>query len=164
MKKLGIRQIILIGVLLALIVYAVTETGLLSKVSPTGDVGSMLGLGSSSESAATSAIPSSEGRRTTPIREINWAAGWDADPFFYAEAETTEAGKVGLLSAITGSEVPNMELGGISWKGNIGMALINGNVLQEGDRISGYQLTKIAFDHVILRRGTSIVRVSLHDE
>lgn len=164
MKNLGLRQIILIGILLALLVYAAFEFDLFSRVSPSGEAG-VFGLGGgSSESTLATTRTVTEGRSTQPIRAVIWDSGWEKDPFFYAEAETTEAGKVGLLSAITGSEVPNMDLGGISWRGNIGMALINGNVLEEGDRISGYQVTKIAYDHVILRRGTSIIRVSLDDE
>ena len=43
------------------------------------------------------------------------------------------------------------------------MALINGDILEEGDRVAGYQITKIAFDHIILRRGTSIVKVNMNE-
>ncbi|NQV15253.1 hypothetical protein HQ531_07335 [bacterium] len=165
-KKMNTRSIVLVVILISLGLYYLVDSGILSTGD--GDSDNLFGipLGSSSSSPA-SAREASKFRSATPLRAVIWNAGWESDPFFYAEAETTDALGGGLLGSLFGSmdrgDRPNLALTGISWNGNIGMALINGDILQEGDRVAGYQITKISFGHVILRKGTSIVKVSLNE-
>jgi len=158
--KLNARLIILIAVFVVMVVYLLFDRGIIGGGE--GESG-VFGIGGTPEPTKQIAALSAN-RRSVPIRELNWVKTWDEDPFFYAEAETTNAGETSILGTIMGNvENVNFKLGGISWRGNQGAALINGNVLAEGDRISGYQVTKIAYDHVILRRGTNIVRIALNE-
>jgi len=164
-KQFNARSGILLVVLLGLMAYGLFDAGIIG--SGTGDVENLFGLakGSSSESAAAREV--SESRTSQPLKSLKWAGGWESDPFFYAEAETTNSLGGGILGSLLGSmdgdNAPSLDLTGISWVGNVGMALINGDILEEGDRVAGYQITKIAFDHIILRRGTSIVKVNMNE-
>lgn len=164
-KQLNARSAILLLVLLALMTYGLFDAGIIG--SGNGDVENLFGLtkGGSSETATAREV--SESRTSKPLRSLAWSGGWESDPFFYAEAETTNALGGGILGSLFGNmdgdDVPSLDLTGISWVGNVGMALINGDILEEGDRVAGYQITKIAFDHIILRRGTSIVKVNMND-
>jgi len=165
-KQLNARSIILLVILLIVASYGIITSGLIG--SGNGDVEKLFGLKSSGSSDATSTIKNNpEFRSATPLKAVVWQGNWESDPFFYAEAETTNALGGGVLGSLFGKldagDRPSLTLTGISWNGNVGMALINGDILEEGDRIAGYQITKIAFDHVILRRGTSIVKVSLDE-
>ncbi len=164
-KQLNARSAILLLVLLALMTYGLFDAGIIG--SGNGDVENLFGLtkGGSSETATAREV--SESRTSKPLRSLAWSGGWESDPFFYAEAETTNALGGGILGSLFGNmdgdDVPSLDLTGISWVGNVGMALINGDILEEGDRVAGYQITKIAFDHIILRRGTSIVKVKMDE-
>ncbi|NQV30103.1 MAG: hypothetical protein HQ508_04375 [Candidatus Marinimicrobia bacterium] len=164
-KKLTPLSGILMVVLIGLMLYGLIDSGILS----TGDTGvdKLLGLNKGSGSAPMSAREASKYRSAAPLQALTWKNGWESDPFYYAEAETTNALGGGILGslfgAMDGGDRPSLELSMISWNGNIGMALVNGDILEEGDRVAGYQITKIAFDHIILRKGTSIVKVNLND-
>ena len=164
-KQLNARSAILLLVLLALMTYGLFDAGIIG--SGNGDVENLFGLtkGGSSETATAREV--SESRTSKPLRSLVWSGGWESDPFFYAEAETTNALGGGILGSLFGNmdgdDVPSLDLTGISWVGNVGMALINGDILEEGDRVAGYQITKIAFDNIILRRGTSIVKVKMDE-
>ena len=164
-KSLNTRSVILLVVLICLMLYGLIDSGLLS----TGDTGvdKLLGLNKGSGTAPMSAREASKYRSAAPLQALGWKGGWKSDPFFYAEAETTDALGGGILGslfgAIDGGDRPSLDLSMISWNGNVGMALVNGDILEEGDRVAGYQITKIAFDHIILRKGTSIVKVNLND-
>ncbi|MBL7026764.1 MAG: hypothetical protein ISR87_15075 [Candidatus Marinimicrobia bacterium] len=165
LKQFNARSALLLAVLLCLMAYGLYDAGIIG--SGNGDVENLFGLstGGSSEPATARAV--SESRTSAPLRSLVWSGGWESDPFFYAEAETTNALGGGILGSLFGSmdgdDVPSLDLTGISWSGNVGMALINGDILEEGDRVAGYQITKIAFDHIILRRGTSIVKVKMDE-
>ncbi len=165
-KKLTPLTGILLVVLIGLMLYGLIDSGLLS----TGDTGvdKLLGLNKNNgESKPISARDASKYRSAAPLQTLAWKSGWESDPFYYAEAETTDALGGGILGSLFGNldggDRPNLELSMISWNGNVGMALVNGDILEEGDRVAGYQITKIAFDHIILRKGTSIVKVNLND-
>ncbi len=164
-KQFNARSAILLAVLLSLMVYGLYDAGIIG--SGDGDVENLFGLNKSSSSAPLSARDASKFRTAVPLKNLKWDGGWVSDPFFYAEAETTDALGGGILGSLFGSlegdERPSLTLSGISWNGSIGMALINGDILEEGDRVSGYQITKIAFDHIILRKGTSIVKVNMNE-
>jgi len=164
-KQLNFRSGALLVVLFGMIIFALFDAGIIG--SGDGDVENLFGLTRSSESSQVSALEATKLRTDAPIRSLVWDGGWESDPFFYAEAETTDALGGGILGSLFGSmdgdERPSLDLTGISWVGNVGMALINGDILEEGDKVSGYQITKIAFDHIILRRGTSIVKVSMDE-
>ncbi len=164
-KQLNARSAILLVVLLALMTYGLFDAGIIG--SGNGDVENLFGLTKSGSSEAATAREVSESRAGSPLKSLVWTGGWESDPFFYAEAETTNALGGGILGSLFGNmdgdDIPSLDLTGISWVGNVGMALINGDILEEGDRVAGYQITKIAFDHIILRRGTSIVKVNMND-
>ena len=164
-KQLNARSAILLVFLLSAMTYGLFDAGIIG--SGNGGVENLLGLTSSSSSSPASARETAKSRTAAPLRSLTWSGGWESDPFFYAEAETTNALGGGLLGSLFGNldgdDVPSLNLTGISWAGNVGMALINGDILEEGDRVAGYQITKIAFDHIILRRGTSIVKVNMNE-
>ena len=165
-KQFNLRTLLLSVILIALIIYVLITRGYISLDSEDG--GDLFGISvSANPTQPLSAREASRFRRAEPIASITWDRGWDSDPFFYAEAETTDVAGAGVLGALfgtmDGNDRPSLKLDGISWNGNVGMALINGDILAEGDRVAGYQITKIAFDHVILRRGTSIVKVGMDD-
>ena len=165
-EQLNARTIALLVILFAAMIYGLIDYGIIDFSA--GEDGDLFGIsvGGNANKPLT-AREASKFRKTEPIAAVIWDSDWNRDPFFYAEAETTDAAGAGVLGALFGTmdsdQAPSLELAGISWNGNVGMALINGDVLEEGDRVAGYQITKIAFDHVILRRGTSIVKVSLDD-
>ena len=165
-KQMNARSIVLLAILISLLLYYLVTSGILSTGDGEGDNLFGLPIGGSSDSKVATQ-ETSKFRTATPLRAVIWKGGWESDPFFYAQAETTDALGGGILGSIFGSleggERPSLKLTGISWNGNIGMALINGDILEEGDRVAGYQITKIAFDHVIMRKGTSIVKVNLDD-
>ncbi len=161
------RSWVLLVVLILLGIYFLTTSGVIKTGGAEGTEIFGLSVGGGSSTAPISAREASKYRTATPLKAVIWKSDWESDPFFYAEAETTDALGGGVLGTLFGNldgeDRPSMKLSGISWNGNVGMALINGDILEEGDRVAGYQITKIAFDHVIMRRGTSIVKVSLDD-
>ena len=165
LKQLNARSAILLVILLGLMTYGLFDAGIIG--SGGGDVEKLFGLTNSSSSEPISAREAAKLRTDAPLKSLMWSGGWESDPFFYAEAETTDALGGGILGSLFGNldgeDRPSLDLTGISWVGNVGMALINGDILEEGDRVSGYRLTKIAFDHIILRKGTSIVKVSMDE-
>jgi len=164
-KQFNTRTALLLIVLVSLMIYGLFDAGIIG--SGNGEVEKLFGLSKSGSSASPSARDASKFRTATPLKSLTWNGGWEADPFFYAEAETTNAIGGGLLGSLfsnaDGGDIPSLKLTGISWVGNVGMALINGDILEEGDRVAGYQITKIAFDHIILRKGTSIVKVNMDE-
>ena len=166
LKQLNARSAILLVVLVSLMLYGLFDAGIIGSGDGEGD-SFLSNLTKSSSSATVSARDASKFRTAVPLKAVIWDGGWVSDPFFYAQAETTDALGGGILGSLFGSldggEKPNLELSGISWNGSIGMAIINGDILEEGDRVAGYQITKIAFDHIILRKGTSIVKVRMDD-
>ncbi len=166
LKQMNARSIVLLVTLLSLLGYYLLTSGIIGTGGGEGENLFGLPIGGSS-SPELSAQEASKYRTATPLRAVIWKGGWESDPFYYAEAETTNALGGGILGSLFGTldggDRPSIVLTGISWNGNIGMALINGDILEEGDRIVGYQITKIAFDHVIMRKGTSIVKVNLDD-
>lgn len=98
---------------------------------------------------------------------INWDDGWDTDPFFYISPESLNTqSKLGLLTDIFGTvteatKIVGLNLTGISWHGNSGFAIINGQIIQTSDVISGYQVDKIALNYVILKQGSKTIRLTL---
>jgi hypothetical protein len=163
-KQFNARSAILLVILLSLMTYGLFDAGIIG--SGDGDVENLFGLTKSTSEAAISR-EITESRNAKPLKSLAWNGGWESDPFFYAEAETTNAIGGGILGSLMGKmdgdDIPSLDLTGISWVGNVGMALINGDILEEGDRVAGYQITKIAFDHIILRKGTSIVKVNMNE-
>ncbi len=159
------RSVVLVAILISLLVYYLIDSGILRTGDGEGD--NLFGLTGSGSSSQTSAREAAKYRTSAPLKAIVWKSDWESDPFYYADAETTDALGGGILGSLFGNldggERPALDLTAISWNGNVGMVVINGDILGEGDRLAGYQITKIAFDHVILRRGTSIVKVSLND-
>jgi len=56
-----------------------------------------------------------------------------------------------------------LELTGISWQGNSGFAIVSNSVVKEGDLVGGYLVEKIAFNHVVMVKGSQSMRLSLNE-
>jgi len=103
------------------------------------------------------------------VVEVSWANDWDKDPFFYISPESLSTrSKGGLISGIFGTveeatSAVGLSLTGISWHGNSGYAIINGQIAKENDVISGYTIEKITIDHVILKQDLRTLRLTLDD-
>lgn len=160
MEKPNRRQIILIVILLVVAVYYIIDSGLFSSAAPAR-------LPSDAAQAET---PTGAGKgrvedirkytRVASILELQWPDSWNRDPFFYASSNTLpDAESGGFVDRIFGSSSPErtsqFKLTGISWVGNSGFALINENVVKEGDTIGGFRVEQVAFSYVILRQGSA---------
>lgn len=103
------------------------------------------------------------------VVEVDWEKGWDRDPFFYVSPESlTAKSKSGLIDNIFGqvsevANVSNFSLTGISWHGNSGFAIINGQIVKLEDVVGGYRVDKIAKDHVLLKQGSKTLRLALNE-
>lgn len=103
------------------------------------------------------------------VIDVSWENDWDKDPFFYISPESLNAKSKGsFINEIFGTvaeatSVVGLYLTGISWHGNSGFAIINGQPAQEDDVISGYRVEKITINHVILKQGSKTIRLTLDD-
>jgi hypothetical protein len=154
----------MLGVLVALLLYFLYDSGMFSsKGGPT----------SPKKLAVEKVLAESGGEVTEDVvldialvGGIEWDGKWKDDPFYYIAPETLKAGpKKGLVDKLLGSaemgKATNMNLTGISWHGNSGYAIINGNIAKVGDKISGYTVEKIALTYVVLGKGRQTIRLSL---
>lgn len=169
MKKVANpRQLILSGVLVVLLIYYVIDSGMLSNgsvVKPSKNLTKVItGDENVSELDDIHRIIN-----LASVVEINWEKDWEDDPFFYVSPESLESkSKGGLLDDIFGTvseaaNISSLTLTGISWHGNSGYAIINGQIVQLDDVIGGYRVEKIAINHVILKQGSQTVRLTLDD-
>lgn len=166
MDKLNKRQIILIGVLLVVATYYVIDSGMLTSARPAQ---------SSSEAPKPVNVAEAEKgdvddvkkyTRVASLLEFKWEDSWEKDPFFYVSADLLEGGKEErLINRVFGpsdaERASEFRLTGISWVGNSGFALINENVVKEGDTIGGFRVEHVAFTHVILRQGSETIRLTI---
>lgn len=104
------------------------------------------------------------------VKEFEFNGDWQNDPFFYLDEDSLRALRDRELGQFT-----DLKLSGISLQSSGGYSLINSvvmtdldtimtaSILKEGDEFEGYHVVKIAFDHVILRKGSRNIRLELDD-
>ncbi|NHZ86539.1 MAG: hypothetical protein GWP19_11785 [Planctomycetia bacterium] len=104
------------------------------------------------------------------VKEFQFEGNWQSDPFFYLDEDSLSALRERELGQYT-----NLRLSGISLLRDKGYSLINSiimtdvdtvmtaSILKEGDEFDGFRVIKIAFDHVILRKGSRNIRLELDE-
>jgi len=104
------------------------------------------------------------------VPEFQFDGSWQSDPFFYLDEDSLRAIRDRELGQYT-----NLKLSGISLLRDQGYSLINSvimtdvdtvmtaSILKEGDEFDGFHVVKIAFDHVILRKGSRNIRLELDE-
>jgi len=104
------------------------------------------------------------------VPEFKFEGKWQSDPFFYLDEDSLRAIRDRELGQYT-----NLKLSGISLLRDQGYSLINSvimtdvdtvmtaSILKEGDEFDGFRVVKIAFDHVILRKGSRNIRLDLDE-
>ena len=163
MRSLEKREKILLAVLVPVIIYFLFDQGYLS------------GWTGPSEAKVAAIIldqaqnPQNEFEKYTQVvlgSAIASNQGWKNDPFFYVNDEESGAGEI-YVDKLFGKKPQNnprgFALDGISWMGNSGIAIINGNMLKEGDKIKGYVVHKIAVKQVTLKLGTQTLRLTINE-
>ena len=104
------------------------------------------------------------------VKEFQFEGNWQSDPFFYLDEDSLSALRERELGQYT-----NLRLSGISLLRDKGYSLINSiimtdvdtvmtaSILKEGDEFDGFRVIKIAFDYVILRKGSRNIRLELDE-
>ncbi|MBI1871087.1 MAG: hypothetical protein HYS07_07845 [Chlamydiae bacterium] len=78
--------------------------------------------------------------------------GWGMDPFRNPESPIREE-KAGS------TEARNLSLSGVSWYQDRGAAIINNQIVHEGDRIGDFTVQYILKDHVLLQKGDQTIEL-----
>lgn len=164
MKNLNKRTLILLGILLAVVIYYVLDAGVFS-----GNPGVKRAPANQKQAGGSEQEeldPVQKYTRVAALVELDWGRDWEADPFYYVSRDTL-AGAGGLMGQLfgvgTAERSAGFKLTGISWHGTSGYAIINGSIVKEGNTIGGYQICKVAFDYVVLRQGTERIRLSISE-
>lgn len=164
MKNLNKRTLVMIGVLLVLLIYYVIDSGFFSGSASSAP---------QNQPSQVEATPVSEDKtdvrkytQVAAVSELSWGGSWGRDPFFYVSPDSLEGSEQGdfasrLFGTTDGSQVSDLKLTGISWAGRSGFALINGNVVSEGDAVGGYRVSEIALDYVLLDQGSKTIRLQM---
>jgi hypothetical protein len=104
------------------------------------------------------------------VPEFQFEGNWQGDPFFYLDEDSLQALRDRELGQYT-----KLRLSGISLLRDKGYSLINSvimtdidtvmtaSILKEGDEFDGFRVIKIAFDYVILRKGSRNIRLELDE-
>ncbi len=104
------------------------------------------------------------------VPKFPYEGNWQSDPFFYLDEDSLNVLRDRELGQYT-----NLKLSGISLLRDKGYSLINSvimtdtdtvmtaSILKEGDEFEGFRVIKIAFDHVILRKGSRNIRLDLDE-
>lgn len=161
------RQKLLFLVLAILLVVYLIDQGVFSG----GDSGSQ-----SLSDRKSSQIMEADQRRTVEADRASYQAAdrmktfqydgeWASDPFYYLTAEELDAQNNGLMSSLFGLDgsQPTIELTAISLRGTRGMAIINDEIVTEGDRIAGFVVDQIESNFVILKKGNQPLRINLEN-
>jgi len=104
------------------------------------------------------------------VKEFQFEGDWQSDPFFYLDEDSLRAIRDREMGQYT-----SLRLSGISLLRDQGYSLINSvimtdidtimtaSILKEGDEFEGFRVVKIAFDHVVLRKGSRNIRLELDE-
>ena len=164
MKKPAKRQIAMVAGILILLVYWLSDSGLhlLIDVVKKGD--------SAFKNTDDTEISVHEDIRkytdVAALQKLDWTGSWNEDPFFYVSADMLQrpSGLIGELFGLKDKlKTAGLELRGISWHGNSGMALINGTVLREGEVVAGHTVERIGMKYVTLTQGRQSIRLNLNE-
>ncbi|MCK4326373.1 hypothetical protein KAW55_06420 [bacterium] len=74
-----------------------------------------------------------------------FSLSWGRDPFVLSGG-TAQAGKRGV-------SLGGFSLNGVSWKGKVGVAIVNDFIVKEGDVFEGYKVIKILKKGIVLEKG-----------
>ncbi len=160
MRSLAKREKILSGLLFVVAVYYFIDRQLFGPESTALKNKSAMANLNQSE-------PEKDFRKYTRVPAVElivWDGEWNSDPFIYPTGQSgTE--EPGLLSQVfgQGESGKRLSLDGISWMGDAGYTIINGNILTIGDRVGGHTIEKIAADYVVLSQGTNSIRLTIYD-
>ncbi len=152
------RQYILAAVLLAVIVYYLWDSGYLGGKTGTAVQSETAAIAATVTAPVAPAVSIPDMSRIEKLLKSGWPEDWSQDPFYYVSADLQEGD--GLLFD-KATKASTLDLTGISCISNSCTAVINSNILREGDVISGYRLDKIAFRYVILSKGDQSIRLIL---
>lgn len=162
-KPANNRQTILFVVVAILVVYYIIDSGMFSNGNGITPVKNLARSLSGNEN-----IPDLNDINRiielASVTEVNWDNGWDKDPFFYVSPETLQSND-GFIEGILGNKGTNVEgltLTGISWHGNSGYAIINGQIAKVDDVVKGHTVKKITINEVILKQGPKTIKLSLN--
>ncbi|NOZ09150.1 MAG: general secretion pathway protein GspB [FCB group bacterium] len=151
------RQYILAAILLTVIAYYLWDAGYFGGKTEQG-IQPIPAVTTTATAAAAPAVSIPDMSRIEKLLKSNWPEDWEKDPFYYVTADLQEGD--GLLFD-KATKASTLDLTGISCISNSCSAVINSNILREGDVISGYRLDKIAFQYVILSKGDQSIRLIL---
>ncbi|MBC8479715.1 MAG: hypothetical protein H8D46_04565 [FCB group bacterium] len=96
--------------------------------------------------------------RLNKLNEKHADVKWDKDPFFYLGNS-----RGGTNPLFGGRRNSGMDLTGISCITNTCSAVINSEIVKEGDSISGHTVKKIEMKYVLLDRGGNTIRLMLNE-
>ncbi len=165
MQKLDKRQIVLLAILGVVLAYYFIDRGFFSTEAIVEGVQKLTEV--PAKAPAEETVPQSQDVIQLAAVEIDWDEEWKEDPFYYAPPGSLQENSKGLLNQLFGSDNPaaasGFEISGISWHGNTGYAIINGEPVTEGQTIGGYTVEKIAFNYAILTQGKQTIRLTLNN-
>jgi len=163
MQKLEKRQIVLLAVLGVVLAYYFIDRGYFSTEAIVEGVQKLTEVPTKTPVQEPVAEP--QDFTQLAAMEIDWDGEWKQDPFYYAPPGSLQENSKGLLNQLFGSNNPaaasGFEISGISWHGNTGYAIINGEPVTEGQAIGGYTVEKIDFNYAILTQGKQTIRLTL---
>jgi hypothetical protein len=176
MKSDNKRLIILLGILAVVVGIYLWSSGVLAPFFSFGSGTETDQAGGQQQGAAVpglTSIPESSAaaddgtidlvQLRQVVKEFRFDGTWVRDPFYYY----LEEGLLGLS---------NLRLTGVSLRDGADFTLINfvmyndvdtlenASILKKGDLIGSFTVETIAFDHVILRQGARIMRLTLYEE
>lgn len=161
------RQKILFIALAILVVVYLADQGIFSSSDPGkgGSDGRREGSISAENLQRTVEADRAGYQSTDRLKEFTYDGDWETDPFYYLSPEELEAQNNGLVSALFGSEgdAGSLTLTAISLRGTRGMAIINDEIVTEGDRIGGFVVDQIESNFVILKKGNQPLRINLEN-
>ena len=164
------RPIILFIVLVFIMVYYIIDSGMFSNDSTKNPVMNLTRSISGSGNAAD--LGEDDIHRIielASVTDVRWENDWGNDPFFYISPESLNTKSRGsFINEIFGTvakatSAVGLNLTGISWSGNSGFAIINGQPAQVDDVISGHRVEEITKNYVILKQGSKTIRLTLDD-
>lgn len=163
MISLGKREKILMAALVPVIIYFLFDQGYFSGW---GGIAAAVKTASPVEQIQN---PQDELKKFTRVVKgtlIPSFLSWKNDPFFYLNDDRGDIEDIATGKTFGDKAQINpkgFDLEGISWVGKSGMAIIDGNMLKEGDQFRGYTVKNISVKQVTLTKGRETVRLTIND-
>jgi len=149
MASLNTRQKILIGIMIAVLCYAVYDFLLKGsdEISTPGIVQNNNTQVVANQSANTSM------QNIRKIKDINQLSlNWERDPFFRKVDRKTSTS-----DSVVSNPLASYELRGVMGRGDNAMASINGEFYSVGDKLGEFEILRILENSVILKSGNKIL-------